>query len=103
MDMAERSGADLRRPLRSADCFSERAIFFAGSLKTPFCRSSASLVSMTRLDQYRPDVRLRFVGPRFPGRFVVMRETCSSARCADNASFTKWPALSQEPIVTRQD
>src|SRR5438309_1033998 len=47
--MADRSGADLRRPLRSAERFSERALFLGGSLKTPFCRSSASLVSIIAL------------------------------------------------------
>ena len=50
--MAERNGSALRRPLRSADRFSERAIA-RGSFKenTPLSRSRASLVSVTRCDQ----------------------------------------------------
>src|SRR5712671_377608 len=69
--MAERSGADLRRPLLSAERFSERAIFLGGSLKTPFCRSRASLVCATRLDQYRPAARFG-VRLRFAVRFGAM-------------------------------
>src|SRR5439155_13438223 len=55
IDIAERKGALLRRSLRSALRFSDEAM--ARALlrrKTPFSRSSASLVSITRLDQYFP-------------------------------------------------
>jgi hypothetical protein len=42
----------LRRELRSAERLSEAAIFFGlVSLKTPCCRSSASLSRVTRCDQ----------------------------------------------------
>jgi hypothetical protein len=45
----------LARLLRSAERFSEAAIFFGSrSVNTPPFRSSASLVSVTRFDQPRP-------------------------------------------------
>jgi hypothetical protein len=48
IDMAERNGVDLRRELRSADFFKERASARGLlSLKTPDSRSSALLVFMT--------------------------------------------------------
>src|SRR6476620_740172 len=50
--MAERNGSALRRPLRSAERLSDRAIA-RGSFKenTPLSRSRASLVSVPRSDQ----------------------------------------------------
>ena len=50
--MAERNGSALRRPLRSAERLSDRAIA-RGSFNenTPVSRSRASLVSVTRCDQ----------------------------------------------------
>src|SRR5687768_2098004 len=52
--MAERNGSDLRRRLRSADRFSERAMLRALLwLNTPWSRSSALLVRVTRPDQRR--------------------------------------------------
>jgi hypothetical protein len=60
MDIAERNGSLLRRSLRSADRFSDRAIS-AGSdqVKTPDSRSSASLVLETSRDQFRPLLTMR--------------------------------------------
>src|SRR5262245_60059195 len=54
IDIAERKGALLRRPLRSAERLSDSAT--ARGLrwvKTPFSRSSALLVRITRADQRR--------------------------------------------------
>jgi len=51
IDMAERDGVDLRRELRSAEVFKERASARGlVSLKTPDFRSSALLVLVTRDD-----------------------------------------------------
>lgn len=52
IDIAERNGALLRRVLRSAERFSERATARGLRLvNTPRSRSSAALVRMTRADQ----------------------------------------------------
>src|SRR5690242_2461049 len=51
--MAERSGEDFLRVLRSALRLSERAISRGGSLNTPPSRSSASLRLVTSRDQVR--------------------------------------------------
>ena len=51
MDIAERKGSDLRRRLRSAERLSDSAICLGVLfVKTPFSRSSALLVCITRRD-----------------------------------------------------
>jgi hypothetical protein len=53
IDIAERNGSALRRLLRSAERLSERAMAFGSLLlKTPCCRSSASLRSITLADHF---------------------------------------------------
>src|SRR5919106_4718465 len=55
MDMADWYGVVLRRLLRSADRFSDRAILCGSlDLKTAFSRSSALLRLFTSADQRRP-------------------------------------------------
>lgn len=49
--MAERNGDDFRRPLRSAERLSDRAICAGVRSNTDGSKSSASLVSVTRRDQ----------------------------------------------------
>jgi hypothetical protein len=54
MDIAERKGSDLRRRLRSAERLSDSAICLGVLfVKTPFSRSSALLVCITRRDHRR--------------------------------------------------
>ena len=56
--MAERYGSDLRRWLRSAERFSDAAIFLGSFMAKTFCwRSSASLCLVTSLDQRVPGFR----------------------------------------------
>ena len=53
IDIAERNGSALRRLLRSAERLSERAMAFGSVfVKTPRCKSSASLVSITLWDHF---------------------------------------------------
>src|SRR6266550_2371896 len=54
--MAERRGEDLRRVLRSAERFRERAISFGLRLNTRASRSRALLCFVTSADQRRPRV-----------------------------------------------
>ena len=69
--MADLNGDDLRRSLRSADRFKERAIFPGSSqVKTPGSKSSALLSAVTRWDHFlffvgatvsaQPDLRFSF-------------------------------------------
>jgi hypothetical protein len=52
IDIAERNGVALRRWLASDDRFNDRATAVAlRSLKTPACKSMASLLAMTFADQ----------------------------------------------------
>jgi len=62
--MAERKGGDFRLELRSAERFNERATAAPLlSLKTPFWRSMASLVFMTRADHFLEAGRFFAVRP----------------------------------------
>lgn len=82
--MAERSGADRRRLLRSAERLSEAAIARAPFLNTDASRSSALLVSVTSFDHFferagrRADVLERLGFARlvrrdaFVERFIVV-------------------------------
>jgi hypothetical protein len=63
IDIAERNGVDLRRELRSADLFKERASARGLlSLKTPDCRSKALLVLVTFDDHRLAEPRARVAG-----------------------------------------
>jgi hypothetical protein len=60
MDIAERKGSDLRRRLRSAERLSDSAICLGVLfVKTPFSRSSALLVCITRRDHRRLALAVR--------------------------------------------
>src|SRR5437016_1928789 len=54
MDIAERNGVVLRRVLRSAERFNERAICPGVPVKTPGSKSSALLCCVTACDQREP-------------------------------------------------
>src|SRR5260370_42664705 len=56
MESADRNGSALRRLLRTADLFKDAAIFLGSRcVKTPCSSVSASLVCVTRRDQYLRD------------------------------------------------
>src|SRR5260221_13936237 len=60
MDMADRKEPDFFRRLRSAERLRERAMASGSAWeKTPFSKSMASLVSITRFDQRRAPAGLR--------------------------------------------
>jgi hypothetical protein len=69
MEGADRNGSDLRRLLRMADLFKDAAIFLGSRCDTPWSSVSASLVCVTRRDQYLRDrVFRRRLVPRGVGR-----------------------------------
>src|SRR6185312_5316273 len=93
IDIADRSGADLRRLLRSAERFSDTAMSCAlRFLNTPCSRSSASLSRVTLPDHFLSLARCR----------APMR-ACRPCVCAVAAMMRQRPDAAVRCSVARQD
>jgi hypothetical protein len=84
IDIADRNGGDLRRPLRSTERFNDSAIWRALLfLNTPLSKSIASLRCVTPADHFlEVPLAARFTVVRFATRLAVARLATRFTRLA---------------------